>query len=132
MTHINIFNEDYIFLSDNVILDKKTGEVTKLTEENIVSALTKYEANPESRAGDIKETIEIVKGVDVKTISFRLKDVEYISPVNGFLIEVYLSGTESPVGKLTKMYRNDVVDPITNQVLRAGFGAYFDIEVDKQ
>lgn len=128
----NIFSEDYIFLSENIVLNKKTADIIQVTQDDIVTSIAKYEDNINDISG-VNEEIEIVNGVDTKKINFNVVDVDGSVPiVNGFLIEVYLSGTDAnKPGLLTKLYQDDIVDPITNKIIQRGFGSYFNLEVDK-
>lgn len=122
---IDIFDPNIIFLSETVILDKITGEVTELTNEDISSALR---LGPQKLIEVSDDKVDIVYAVQAQKIELGMSDGSPIIPVNGFLIEVYASGSD---GKLTRMYESTVIDPITNEIIREGFSRYLTIDIDK-
>ena len=74
--------------------------------------------------------IELVVGLETKTIDFKLGNSEGTTPSNnGFLVEVFDSGSD---GKITRLYKEDVVDALNDETLSEGFENYFILEVDKK
>jgi len=84
-------------------------------------------AQPVEQA-QIKKEIEVVLGVEQKRIELSLVNSDGALPNDGFLVEVYLSGTD---GKLTRVYREDIVDVLSGDTLQEGFGSYLVLEVNK-
>jgi hypothetical protein len=124
---INIYDPDLIFISTTTVLNKKTGEITELSQQEIYQSLLEDNVNAETIEIS-NDNFEVVKGVDSKKIELGLSDGSSIESINGFLIEVYFSGTD---GKLTKLNRKDSIDPITRATLKDGFEQYFSLEVDQ-
>lgn len=74
----------------------------------------------------VRADIEKVKAIDEKTVELVLKSNQLIETKNGFLIEVFLSGTD---GKLTKLYKDSVEDLYGN-ITEIGFSEYLEIDLD--
>lgn len=119
-------------ISSNSVLDKETGIIKKFDLPSFaLPKSTPTTSNPPPvTVTDIKKEVEVVTGIDVKTIFLTLFDSsgEQASP-RGFLIEVYESGSN---GVLTKMGAANVVDPITDEILEEGYETYFILESDKE
>jgi hypothetical protein len=83
---------------------------------------------PQGPAPFIKNEFEFLTGLDEEIIDLTLSDSEgFIEPTYGFLVEVYLSGTD---GSLTRMYEEDVVDFANDVSLSDGFSKYFSLVTD--
>lgn len=62
-------------------------------------------------------------------IDLALKGLnENVPPSQGFLVTVYLSGAD---GSLQRMYKNKIIDPADNTVVRGSFTDYIDLEIDQ-
>lgn len=117
--------KNFTIISKNKVLDKKTGSVHELAK----IAPTQRLPTPVVQDVVVKKEVEVVVGVDGKTIDFSLASSEgTIAPVNGFLVEVYTSGSD---GKLTRVYREDLVDVLNDDTLSDGFSSYLVLKVDK-
>lgn len=80
-----------------------------------------------------KETIvgadvEKVKAIDEKIVELVLKSDQTVDTKNGFLIEVFLSGTD---GKITRMYRDSIEDLYGN-ITEIGFSEYLIVSLDEK
>lgn len=72
--------------------------------------------------------IEVVTGLDRQKIDLSLQNKEdEVDTQNGFLVEVFLSGTD---GKLTRVNRNDLINPANDNMLEEGFGEFLDLRLD--
>lgn len=139
-------NKYLSLIGKDKVLDKKTGTV-----KHISKVLQQPKSKPAATARPInkpaapppkprlpappppdviiKKEVEVVVGVDGKKIDIALASSEgNIPPGRGFLIEVYLSGTD---GKLTRVYKEDLVDVVNDETLSDGFSNYLILEVDK-
>ena len=76
---------------------------------------------------EIKEVAEVLEGVETQIIELRLvSDNKQVNPVAGFLVEVYLSGTD---GKLTRLFRDDRIN-FEGSIVSEGFSNFIDLKVD--
>lgn len=141
----------YTLINQNFVLDKTNGSVHKV--EKVLEPILRASATPAPSTPStsntpppppppppiqvlaqppqviqIKKEVEVVTGVDRKAIDLSLVSSEGALQSNGFLVEVYLSGTD---GKLTRVYRQDIVDVLSDDVLQEGFGHYLILEVDR-
>lgn len=148
---INFFGiplgSNYTLINQNFALDKRNGSV--LRAEKVLEPLFAAGSTASPTTGstpqppppspaqilsqpeqsiEIKKEVEVVLGVERKRIDLSLVSADGTLPSDGFLVEVYLSGTD---GKLTRVYRNDIVDVLKDDVLQEGFGNYLVLEVDK-
>lgn len=116
--------ETYTVISNDKVLNKTDGSVSNL--EDIVP-LVQASASLYSNAAVAKQ-VEIVVGVEGKKIDFTLATSEGVMDApSGYLIEVYLSGTN---GQLTRVYKEDVVDVINDNTLSEGFSNYLVLNMD--
>lgn len=115
--NISLLNKDFA-------LDKSTGKIL-----NIAEALSRVTPSQSTIGEDavIKKEVEVVSGIDKQKIELTLKTSEGLVENTGFLIEVYLSGTD---GKLTRVYQEDVVDVLNDETLSEGFSNYLILDVD--
>lgn len=135
----------YTLISNTHVLDKLNGSVLKVEKvlEPILKpvsasvAVTASAIPPPSPAQvlaqppqvvEIKKEVEVVLGVDSKKIDLSIVSSEGNLPSNGFLVEVYLSGSD---GKLTRVYKEDVVDVLSDETVQEGFGHYLILRVDQ-
>jgi hypothetical protein len=120
-------SKDYIVISSNKALNKKTGLVASISD--IQKFREDIEQNT-AEATSIKREIEIVAGLDTVKVDFQLKSSEGEVPVSdGFLIEIFESGSD---GQLTKLVRKTVEDPVNGERLKNGFESFLDVEVDSK
>lgn len=77
----------------------------------------------------ISDNVQLVYGLDSTKIDLQLKTSDGVSQVkNGFLIEVFFSGSD---GKIKKLFKEDVEDPLDDdQTISDGFSNYFKLETD--
>lgn len=116
--------ETYTVISDDKVLNKSDGSVSKI--EDIIP-LTQVSSSVFATAAVAKQ-VEIVVGVEGKKIDFTLATSEgVIEAPSGYLVEVYLSGTN---GQLTRVYKEDVVDVINDNTLSEGFSNYLVLNMD--
>jgi len=116
--------EIYTVISDDKVLNKTDGSVSKIED---VVPLAQVQANTFANAAVAKQ-VEIVVGVEGKRIDFSLATSEgAMEAPSGYLIEVYLSGTN---GQLTRVYKEDVVDVINDNTLSEGFSNYLVLKMD--
>jgi hypothetical protein len=119
----------YVTLSDKKVLDKRTGFVLPI--ERIVRFDEKDEPTvvaPPPAVKEIKREVEIVAGVGRQRINLKLATSSGEVPAqNGFLIEVFESGSD---GKLTRLYSEDLIDELSEDVIREGFQHYLTLKVD--
>ncbi len=111
------------------VLDKTNGSIKKITDPSVASQITSFFNQSNLTVKNLSQQADVVTSVDTKVIDFYLKTSDgIIESKNGFLIEVYASGSD---GKLTRLYQEDVNDPLDgNNTLEDGFTNYFTIEVD--
>ena len=115
--------ETYTVISEDKALNKVDGSVVNIRDilPDSPGALLPQDAV-------IAKQVEIVIGVEGKKIDFSLSTSEgEMTATNGYLIEVYTSGTD---GKLTRVYQEDVVDVINDTTLSEGFSNYLVLKVD--
>lgn len=100
------------------------------TERIILSEETRVGTeNKTEQKTIVKSLIEKVKNIDQKEVEFVLKSgIDHLDPVSGFLVEVFVSGSD---GKLQRLYREDLVD-VNGNVKEEGFERYMTIQIDKQ
>lgn len=121
-------NQRYTLIGGNKILDKSNGSVVVANDaiiKEIISSLGKENITLKA----LNTQADVVTSVDSQIIDFYLKTSEgKLNSAHGFLVEVYESGSD---GKLTRLYREDLQDPIDdNNIIQDGFTNYFTIEED--
>ncbi len=100
-----------------------------VSTEEVLRRNSLSEAAVKSSTQEVKREIEVVEGVGSIHIDLNLTIPNgEIDVRDGFLIEVFESGSD---GKLTRVYKKDVIDPFTGDVLREGFKNYLILKVDK-
>lgn len=83
---------------------------------------------PDLFDGFANDQIIVVTGVDEQKIDLNIvSEGKKIQPISGFLVEVYLSGSD---GRLTRLYKEDKID-LNGNIQNEGFSQYFSIELDK-
>ncbi len=118
----NSFAETLKNLKSNSLASFNADETEKLhlqTEKNIGINLTE-------KITKVDTDVEKVKNVDEKTIELILKSDQKINSKNGFLIEVFSSGSD---GKLIRMFSKDSFD-LEGNTTEEGFLKYFNLEID--
>lgn len=99
---------NFIALEQNVYLNKTTGGISNEIQPDFSTI--------------INEEVTIITGIDKQKINLRLvSGNSKISPINGFLVEVYVSGSD---GKLTRLYQKDDLDE-NGDIRNEGFEQYF-------
>jgi hypothetical protein len=119
------FGPRFFALNERLALNAETGDTTPIPEE----PEELESSNQVEIAEDVKQEVELVLGRDEKKIEFALKtkDGEISSP-NGFLIEIYESGSN---GKLKKLVKETVVDPLSDDTLQDGYDSFLILKVDE-
>ncbi len=111
---------NFIALNRNRVLDTVTGAVFHISRILPV--------DPDESILGFKKEIEVILGLDGTTISFDLRDDDGKQLAStGFLIEVFESGSD---GKLTKLARENVENPINDDVLEEGFNPFLTLTVE--
>ena len=116
----------YIVLSGDRVLDKITGTVFPASD------FLQEQINQENSIdlSSFKKEVEHVVGVDAVKIDLLLKTSNGAFPIkDGFLIEVYDSGSD---GKLTRLIRESVEDAANDETVQEGFESFLQLEVDKE
>jgi hypothetical protein len=121
-------NSKYTLIGGNKILDKSNGSIIVSNDtvfKEIVASLNQENITIQA----LNTQADVVTSVDSQIIEFYLKTSDgKIDPKDGFLVEVYESGSD---GKLTRLYREDLQDPVdNNNIIQDGFSNYFSIEED--
>lgn len=117
--------EIYTVISDEQVLNKIDGSVSKIED---ILPLVQISSSLFDTNAVVAKQVEIVVGVEGKKIDFILATSEGIlESNNGYLIEVYVSGSD---GKLTRVYQEDVVDVINDTTLSEGFSNYLVLQTD--
>ena len=76
---------------------------------------------------DILDTFEVVESTDTQVVDLSLvSDNKGVSPIAGFLVEVYLSGTD---GRLTRLFREDDLNA-DGSIESEGFSRFLNLEID--
>jgi hypothetical protein len=116
-------SKNLTLLSKDKAIDKQTGMIVPVGYDILLEGKFR-DASPQ-----ITKEVEVVVGVDKQKINLSLKSHNGNLPApSGFLIEVYLSGSD---GKLSRVYMEDVVDIVNDEILSEGFSNYLNLEVDK-
>ena len=77
----------------------------------------------------LRREVEKVKNIDEKVIELVLKSENVkVNPTAGFLVEVFLSGSD---GKLERLFEKDLTDLYGN-VLEDGFSNYLIVDIDSK
>ena len=99
-----------------------------VTDSVVVNEINAYINGNYSPLVSLDTKMDVVKSVDSKTINFYLKTSDgTIESKQGYLIEVYESGSD---GSLNKLLSENVVDPVSNNKISEGFTQYFYLAVD--
>jgi len=114
-----------IRLSPDTYLSTKDGViVTKEQAEKIIATAVLGQKNL-----TVHQNVAVVYGRDKALIALNLKGInQNIPPTKGFLVKVYLSGSD---GSLKRMYKSAIVDPADESVVRGSYEQYLNIEFDK-
>jgi hypothetical protein len=117
--------KDFIVLSRTKALNVKTGLV-----ESIDKARQLHKDLAQEEQGKIvslPRLIEFVVGLDSVTVDLKLKGSEgQIESRDGFLIEVYESGSD---GKIRQLFQRTVEDPISDSKLQDGFDSFLEVDI---
>jgi len=112
-----------VLISENKVLDKVNGTVLDLSR-------VKDRLFERVSISSIKKEAEVVTGIDATLIDLQIANSRgKVDPISGFLVEVFLSGSD---GKLTKVYKEDIVDPINDEIIRGGYGEFLRLETDTE
>jgi hypothetical protein len=127
------FGKDFTFVGQNKLLNKNTGAVVAV-DKIMPQVFTPVPAKPSPapvkvpQIVEIKKEVEYVIGIDKQVVDLSLATSAGRLPSAGFLVEVFLSGAD---GKLTRVYKEDIVDAVNDETLPEGFSNYLILEVDK-
>lgn len=111
------------------VLDKSNGSLLDTNKQDVADLVARQIDNPRLDAVSVSSNIELVTSLGSMVFDLSLKNSLQAFSGSGFLVEVYFSGSD---GKLTRMYQEDVVDPIDESIIiNEGFSKYFKLETDK-
>jgi len=118
-------NDNYTVISSDKVLNKVDGGVSNLLD------IIKTQVNISSSVpASVAKQVEVVVGIEGQKIDFTLASSEGKFEVSdGFLVEVYLSGSD---GVLTRVYEQDVVDVVNDTTLSEGFSNYLVLKIDQE
>jgi hypothetical protein len=118
--------DSHIILPGDKALNKTTGAVLPLSSLTISQATDQFKT---VEISSIKKEIEIVSGIDTVKIDLLLQaeGTPFVSG-GGFLVEVFNSGSD---GVLTKLVRDSVSDPDSDEVVQEGFSGFLDLGIDE-
>lgn len=117
-------SRDFIALRGNRALNKATGEIHPL--DDVLEQEEIEETNEDILS--IKKEIEVVAGLEQARIELRLKNGEgEVFSKDGYLVEVFESGSD---GRLTKLVKETVKNPINDDEVESGFEEFLDLRVD--
>ena len=125
-------NKTMTLISKDKVLDKKNGSIFNAKDilDRLFTPLGAPSPAPVIQDVEIKKEVEVVVGIDGKRIDFTLANSDGVVPsMNGFLVEVYLSGAD---GKLTRVFQEDVVDVVNDDTLSEGFSNYLELDIDNE
>ena len=113
--------DGWYVINNKELLNSKNGSVANI--EDIIDLKNETQA---TTAISISPDVEIVTGRDSRKIELTLKGLHGSFPsTNGFLIEVFESGSD---GRLTKVARND--KHVGEKAIEYGFDSYLELKVD--
>jgi hypothetical protein len=99
-------SSDKILIDKDLVLNIKTGQIEPLTIPTVLNGGNSVVVN------QVEENV----GIDEVKIDLKLTNGNReVDSRNGYLIEIFLSGTD---GKLTRLYQDELIDPISGDVLR--------------
>lgn len=124
-TYIGLpIGNNYTVISGDRVLNKVNGSVLPINnvlKDRVTLTSSIIDAS-------VTKQVEIVTGVDGKRIDFTLANSEgEIESSEGYLIEIYVSGSN---GVLTRVYKEDVVDVVNDDTLSEGFSNYLVLKLD--
>ena len=117
-------------INDNRVLNKRNGTITSIKDVSIQTQIRDYFSNNYKIITKLPDNFEGVSGLDNVKINFFYKTSDGVMTdfKNGFLIEVYESGSD---GKLTRLVSQDIQDPLDeNNAVNDSFSQYFTLELD--
>lgn len=119
--------KNFIAIRGDRALNIKTGGV-----EDVDVVIEREEASRpvavEQEVVSIKKEIEVVVGTGLAQIDLFLKTGEGRQFVrDGFLIEIFESGSD---GKLTKLVKENVVNPLNDDEIEKGFEDFLELRTD--
>lgn len=131
----------FTVISKDKVLNKNTGavipaeEILKYLPAGTLPQSQTEQSSQSAQAppvvienAEIKKEVEVVVGIDGQRINFTLANSDgEISTNDGYLIEIYVSGSD---GTLTRAYKEDVVDAANDNTLSEGFSNYLKLEID--
>jgi hypothetical protein len=111
-------SSDKILIDKDLVLNIKTGQIEPLTIPTVLNGGNSVVVN------QVEENV----GIDEVKIDLKLTNGNReVDSRNGYLIEIFLSGTD---GKLTRLYQDELIDPISGDVLRESFSEFLVLKVD--
>ncbi len=116
MAVIKLSPDTYLSTDDGII-------ITEEQAANLVKTAVLRQKNL-----TVNKVVARIDGRDQQIIDFNLKGLnENITPIQGFLVTVYLSGSD---GSLKRIYQRPIIDPADLSVVRGSFTDYINLELD--
>lgn len=122
--------EHLTLITETKVLDKRTGNILSINHPTVQAEAKNFlERKNSVSAVSVGDKVDFVYGLESTKIDLQLKTSDGpMEAKNGFLIEIYLSGSD---GKLKRLYKEDIQDPLDgDKTLSDGFSNYFKLEVD--
>lgn len=119
-------SKDFVAMTSTKALNTKTGLVAPVRD---VQSLQAQFESKQNKIVNIRRVAEFITGLDSVTIDLKLKSSEgEVDSTDGFLIEVFESGSD---GKLKKLSEKTIEDPINDERLQNGYDSFLRVTVDK-
>lgn len=129
MKNIIPLTPNITLITKSRVLDKKSGNIFSLSDSKIQAEINNYFLQNYQVVSNISDKVEEIQSLDRQKIEFYHKTSDgLVNFQNGFLIEVYESGSN---GVLTRLFLQNVQDPLDeNKSINDSFSKYFTLEVD--
>lgn len=112
-----------VALDRETVLDTVTGASFPLRNIDL------QKLDPVFTAVGYKSEIEVVLGTDQKVVQLQLKTADgLVIPKDGFLIEVFESGSD---GSLTKISQQSMKSLVDDDIKEEGFDSFLELKLDK-
>lgn len=113
--------KDKIMMNPRTVLDTSTGFVSPLTSQPPIEEAS-------FQVVKVTDDLEVITGLDRAIINLTLESSEgLVADPSGYLIEVFESGSD---GTLTKLFEEDIIDALSDDVFRKGFEGDLFVDVD--
>jgi hypothetical protein len=132
MNNILPLTPNIILITESRVFYKRTGEFLNLSDSIIQNEMRDHFYANKQLVTNISDDVEQVSEVGSQQISFNFKTSDgVLNSKNGFLIEVYESGSETSKGALTRLYSSQIQDALDeSKSINDSFSNYFTLEVD--